>query len=202
MRSRSSATWLPSRASSRSGWSCSSLARHCWAPATIARARSGRGRGSGGRGGGLDVAAGAGCQPGSEPSKVRPVLQQHPAELGLGAVQPPGQPEACAETSAGSSSPSACSSSTAPKCRGLVHGGAEELFLAVEVVVERAQAHVRGLGDLQDRDLGPPGGEKGLDRADQRGAVRALRRSRRLVASPVCSAMLLTSLRLVWLTPL
>ena len=86
-------------------------------------------------------------------------------------MQPPGQPEALREdVSRVVQARGQLVEHGGEQAEGVVHGGAEELLLAVEVVVERSQAHVRGLGDLQDRDVGRPGGEEGLGRADQRGA--------------------------------
>ena len=51
--------------------------------------------------------------------------------------------------------------------------GLEQLFLAVEVVVERAHPDVCGLGDLQDRHVELARGNERLRGLDQRGA-RAL----------------------------
>ena len=50
---------------------------------------------------------------------------------------------------------------------GLGDGGFEQPFLALEVVVERAHADVRGLGDLEYRDGDLALGDEGLRRRDQ-----------------------------------
>ena len=62
----------------------------------------------------------------------------------------------------------------------LFDSGVEQLFLALEVVVERAHSHVGDLGDLHDRRVGLPDGQQGLCPADQRGA--------RLLLAPLLTA--------------
>ena len=52
----------------------------------------------------------------------------------------------------------------------VLHRSLEELLPTVEVVVEGAHPHVRGLGELENRDVQLPGGDEGLGRAHQRGA--------------------------------
>ena len=51
----------------------------------------------------------------------------------------------------------------------LPHCDGEELFLAVEVVVERAHPDVGGLGDVQHRHAEPAFSDESLRRGDQRG---------------------------------
>jgi hypothetical protein len=53
---------------------------------------------------------------------------------------------------------------------GVFDGGAEQVLLGGEVVVEGPDSDVGGLGDLHDWDLRRPGGEEGLGRTDERGA--------------------------------
>jgi hypothetical protein len=96
------------------------------------------------------------------------VAEQDVAQLGLSAVQAPGEPEAAREDFGG----------VVCVCAELVEKGAvgverlfdrgmEQLFLAVEVVVERAHSHVGGLGEFEDGDVGSAGGEEGLGGAHE-----------------------------------
>ena len=53
----------------------------------------------------------------------------------------------------------------------LVHRGVEEVLLGREVVVEGAEAHVGGVGDLLDADLGGiPGAQQVAGGGDEGGA--------------------------------
>ena len=56
---------------------------------------------------------------------------------------------------------------TAEQLKSVFHRRFEQLLLAFEVVVERTQPDVSGLGDLKDRDIESPGGEEALGGADE-----------------------------------
>ena len=118
--------------------------------------------------GGRDVTTSARCQAVVGAEQPEDVVEQDPAEFRLAAVQAPGEPEAAGEHLGGVLD--AGGEVVEQLAVGVHHGldgGLEELLLGLEVVVERAHAHVGGLGDLQDRHVRPALGDEGLRRPDE-----------------------------------